>query len=325
MLLFVVLLFVVLLFLVALVLPVIVLIAGWWRRRRRRRQFRFAVLSHAMQQSQRGHRRQVVGFDLQAPVPGGAGAGGADHGQVGAVSLHMVGGGNLHREGLHMAGHHHRRQALAGLGDAQREALGLGRVLGPEGGGVGHIGLARAHELTTELHILLTTHRHRQGEAVEQLRPQFALFGVHAADQGETRFVAVTQPLALDQIDPRLAAIEQTLDQVVVEQVDLVDVEDALVHPLQEAGFENRPALVQRCLEIEAAEDPVLGRAQRQVDEGDALLAACDQIDQTTGSSRFRRPLLASQQYAAQARIDQREQQRLPHVVLPDQSHEGVV
>ena len=63
-----------------------------------------------------------------------------------------------------------------------------------------------------------------QAEAVQQLRPQFPLFGVHGADQDEMGGVHDGHPLALDDVDAHRCGIEEDVDEVVVEQVDLVHI-----------------------------------------------------------------------------------------------------
>ena len=110
------------------------------------------------------------------------------------------------------------------------------------------------------------THLDREPEPVEQLRPQLALLGVAGADQHEARGVAHREPLALDDVLARLRHVEQQVDEVVLEQVDLVDVEEAAMGARQQAGLEALDALGQRFLQVERADDAILRRAERQVD-----------------------------------------------------------
>ena len=63
-----------------------------------------------------------------------------------------------------------------------------------------------------------------QPEAVQQLRSQLPLFGVHGAHQDEMGGVHDRHPLAFDDVHAHRCGIEQDVDQVVVEQVDLVDI-----------------------------------------------------------------------------------------------------
>ena len=126
--------------------------------------------------------------------------------------------------------------------------------------------VAPAHHLDPRGQVFRRAHFDRQAEAVEQLRPQLALFRVAAADQHEARRVAHAQAFALDHVLARGGDVEQQVDQVVFEQVDLVDVEKAAMGARQQAGLEGLVALRQRALEIERADDAVFGGAERQVD-----------------------------------------------------------
>ena len=81
-------------------------------------------------------------------------------------------------------------------------------------------------------------HLDRQREPVQQLRPEIALLGVHRADQDQLGRVGERDPLALDVIRAHRRHVEQDVDQVIVEQVDLVDVEDAAMGGGQQARLE---------------------------------------------------------------------------------------
>ena len=106
-----------------------------------------------------------------------------------------------------------------------------------------------------------------QPEAVEQLRAQLALLGVHRADEHEAGRVAVGDAVALDEVLAGDGDVEQDVDEVVGEEVDLVDVQHAAVGRGEQAGPERQLAAGQRGRDVERAEQPVLGRAERQLDE----------------------------------------------------------
>ncbi len=106
-----------------------------------------------------------------------------------------------------------------------------------------------------------------QPEAVEQLRAQLALLGVHRADEHEPGRVAVGDAVALDEVLAGDGDVEQDVDEVVGEQVDLVDVEHAAVGGGEQAGPERQLAAGQRSGDVERAEQAVLGRAERQLGE----------------------------------------------------------
>ncbi len=111
-------------------------------------------------------------------------------------------------------------------------------------------------------------HFDRQAEPVEQLRAQFALLRVAAADQHEARRMAHAQALALDDVLAGRRNVEQHVDQMVLEQVHLVDVQKAAMRAREQARLERLHAVRERAFEIERADDAVLGRAERQVDHG---------------------------------------------------------
>ena len=59
-------------------------------------------------------------------------------------------------------------------------------------------------------------HVDAEAESVEQLRPELALFGVHGADEDESRWMRERHALALDDVDPHRRGVEQHVDNVVV-------------------------------------------------------------------------------------------------------------
>ncbi len=108
-----------------------------------------------------------------------------------------------------------------------------------------------------------------QTEPVEQLRTQLALLGVHRPDEHEAGGVLDRDAVALDGRPAHRGGVEEQVDEVVVEEVDLVDVKDAAVGTGEQAGLVLRLALRQRPLEVQRAEDAVLGGTDRQLDEPD--------------------------------------------------------
>ncbi len=122
---------------------------------------------------------------------------------------------------------------------------------------------------------------------------------------------------------------------MILEQIDLVDIEKAAMRARQQTGLERLDAGRQRALEIERADDAVLGRTQRQIDEGDrdlrpgrawsAILIpplARGDRRQKRGERahrrRLARPPIAEHHHPADPRIDRGDQQRLLHLVLAD-------
>ena len=93
--------------------------------------------------------------------------------------------------------------------------------------------------------------------------------------------MADAQALALDQVLARRRDVQQQVDQMVLQQVGLVDVEEAPVGTGQQPGLERLLTLGQRPLEVECAHDPVLGGAQRQIDHRHRRLDALDRAGPT--------------------------------------------
>ncbi len=141
---------------------------------------------------------------------------------------------------------------------------------------------------------------------------------------------------------------------MVLQEVHLVDVEEAAVGPGEQPRLEGPLAAGERPLQVERADDPVLGGAERQVDHrhgprlGPALAAAGavraggggrlrvagigaaghrPHRRQQGGERPDRRGLagaaIAQHQHAADQRIDRRDQQRLAHRILADEGREG--
>ena len=102
---------------------------------------------------------------------------------------------------------------------------------------------------------------------------QFAFFRVAAADQHEARGVPHAEALALDHVLARGGDVEQEIDEMVLEQIDLVDIEKAAIGLREQARLEGFFAMRERALEIERADDAILGRAQRQIDDGNGRAA----------------------------------------------------
>ena len=132
---------------------------------------------------------------------------------------------------------------------------------------VGHAALDDGHALPR---VGDAVHVHAEGEAVEKLRPQIALLGVHGAHQHEAGRMAEADPLALDHVDAHRRRIQQQIDHVIVEQVDLVHVEQAAIGRRQHARLEVALAVLDGRLDVQRADDPIFGRADRQVHEAGA-------------------------------------------------------
>ena len=159
-------------------------------------------------------------------------------------------------------------------------------------------------------------------------------------------------PVPLDVRPAHGGGVEQGVDEVVGQEVDLVDVEHAAVGLGEQTGLVGAHTLGQRPLQVERADEPVLGRPDRQLDEpgrvpgrnggrvrsvraigvgrsGVALEPASrhdvkvgQQGGQRAHRGRLRRALLAPHEHAADARVHRVEQQGEPQVVVADHGGE---
>ena len=164
--------------------------------------------------------------------------------------------------------------------------------------------------------------RHVDGEpeAIEQLRTQLALLRVHRPDEHEPGRVLVADALALDPVDARGGHVEQHVDEMVGEQVHLVDVEHAAVGDEQQTWLETTLPAPQRGGEVECADDPILGGAERQLGEG---RFTGQERGHAAGEGGLGRALLAAQEHATDLGGDRRQHQRQLGVVVTDDGAEG--
>ena len=105
------------------------------------------------------------------------------------------------------------RQALARRRNDGAQTGELRLVRGQQGCGVGLEGQPRAHDGAARGRVLRVGQGQRQAEAVEQLRAQFALLGVHGAHQHEARRVTLRDAVALNGVDAAGGCVQQRIDQ----------------------------------------------------------------------------------------------------------------
>jgi hypothetical protein len=229
-----------------------------------------------VRQREAGRGAHVVGGHLVPAGPGGQRHGGLGGDQVGAQAVDVERGAHGGDLAQCVVAQHDARQALPGGGDLRCQ---LGVVVGPPRGERGRVGLVR-HPAADHLGPLRRVARggdlDGEPEPVEQLRAQLALLGVHGAHQQEACGVPDRHPLALHVGGAERRGVEQQVDQVVVQQVDLVDVEDAAVRCGQQARLVGAHPLGERALEVERADEAVLRRTHRQLDEPRRTTAGLD-------------------------------------------------
>jgi hypothetical protein len=110
---------------------------------------------------------------------------------------------------------------------------------------------------------------HGKTEAVEQLRPQVALLGVHRADQHESRGVPKREPLTLHVIHTHGRRIEQQVNKMVAQQVHFIDVEKPPMRGGEQSRLEASLTGQEGPFEVQAAHHAIVGCTHGQVHEGD--------------------------------------------------------
>ncbi len=192
---------------------------------------------------------------------------------------------------------------VPGVGDPPRQVGLLPGVPGDEGLGVPVEGQPSSDDLHAQDGVAGCGHLDGQAEPVEQLRAQLALLGVHRADEDEAGRVAERDAVALDGHAAGGRRVEQQVDQVVVQQVDLVDVQHAAVRTGEQPGLELHRTGGQRLLQVQRAEEPVLGRADGKLDQPDrtadcgrgvAKSPSGELADASRGSMEYRSPSYTS-------------------------------
>ena len=183
------------------------------------------------------------------------------------------------------------------------------------------VGQPPPHHLHAHLDLARGGHVDGEPEPVQQLRTQFPLLRVHRADQHEPGGMRVRHPVALDVHATHRGGVEQDVDEVVVQQVDLVDVEHAVVRGGEQTRLERRLALAQHLGEVEGADDPVLRGPDGQFHQPRTPRAGFvddrgEQRGQGAHDSRFRGALLAPHQHPADPGMHGAQRQREPQAVL---------
>ena len=187
---------------------------------------------------------------------------------------------------------------------------------------VGLVGHPLPDDLHTHVDVARRVHVDGEAEPVQQLRSQFALLRVHRADEHEPGFVRMRDAVAFHMHPSHRGGVEQHVDQMIVQQVDLVDVEDAAVGAGQQSGRKCVLAITQHPLQIQRPDHPVFGGAQRHLDQactGISRIATGrggEQRGQTAHGRRLGGALLAADQRTADFRTHGAQQQRETHLFV---------
>ncbi len=305
-----------------------------------------------MGQRQLGDGVDVARCDRRAAFVRGERGGGLVDREVGAEAVGPFAGATGAERGEDRVGDLDRGQETLGAGDPfPLAAVGLGPA-GAEGRGIGLEREPAADDLGAERGVGHRLDLDGQAEAVEQLRAEVALLGVHRPDEDETRGMAERQALALDVVDAHRGGVKQQVHQVIAEEVHLVDVQDAPVRGREQARLERPRAGAQRPFQVQAADHAVFGRPDGKVDQSDGAfdrLQAIGQgpvvnlfarramegvagVDFDLGQERrerthgraFGRSLRTSNQDAAKSGMDRGQGQGALHPTLADDRREGI-
>ncbi len=164
-------------------------------------------------------------------------------------------------------------------------------------------------------------------------------------------------PLPFHDVDTHGSGIEENIGHVVVEQVDLIDIEDAPVDRREDTRIDGHHSFTDRPLHVDGAHHPVFGRPEREIDDADPALlyvkvhtrdrsfgtgaahateacriatirAAPDHINlgehvgKRPDRSGFCSSFLTADEYSADTRVDGIEQECALHRLLADDSGE---
>ena len=94
---------------------------------------------------------------------------------------------------------------------------------------------------------------HGQAETVQELGAQVSFFGIHSAHQNELGRVAHRDTFPLHVVAAHGRGVQQDVYQVIVEEVDLVDIQDAPMRRRDQPGFEAFSAGLDSLLDVQGA------------------------------------------------------------------------
>ncbi len=125
--------------------------------------------------------------------------------------------------------------------------------------------LHHPYDFNPFLCILYSFDIYRESESIQKLRSDFAFLRVHRSHQDELGGVRNRDALPFYSIHPHGGGIEQNIYQVIVQQIDLVYIQDALVDFSQDSRLQGLYPLSQCLAYIQAPRHPVFSGSQRQL------------------------------------------------------------
>ena len=223
-------------------------------------------------------------------------------------------------------GDRYRADECPSRGDALRQCpLGLGPLSGERRRRRVEVH-SPAHDPSARLHVARTGDLHAEAEAVEQLRAELTLLGVHGAHEQEARVLHDADPIALDGHLTRGGSVQQGVDEVVAQQVDLVDVEHAAVGAAEQAGLDTVIA-GQGGAQVEGPDQPVQRRTERQLHQRGRGVGSGRPPEhgcQRAHGRRLRGAPFTPHEHAPDHRVHGAHEQRLHEVLLTDDRRQGI-
>ena len=126
---------------------------------------------------------------------------------------------------------------------------------------------AAAHHFRKHVDVVRRLYIDGQAKAIEELRPQFPLFGIHGAHQNKGRRMTDRHAFALDVIDSHGGSIKQNVDNVIAEQIHFIDIQHAAMGRRQQARLKVLFATFEGTFNIQRARHPVLSHPEGQLDQ----------------------------------------------------------
>lgn len=212
---------------------------------------------------------EMCGGDVLGAIEGREGACTAQQGEFAAHAIGADSGTELCGLAQHGIGDGERCHLLARAFDfLARLVISLG-PLGSEAFGIAIKGIATLDYFDARIEIGRGGDFDGESEAIEQLRAEIAFFGIAAADEDKARGMAHADSFALDDILASGGDVEQEVHEMIFEEIDLVDVEVAAMRAREESGLVGFFAAGEGAFEIECADDPIFGGAEREVNDRD--------------------------------------------------------
>ena len=190
---------------------------------------------------------------------------GFEHVDVSSVAVHPLIQANHGDETQDVLSIGHPGKSLPGSENIFPQALLVGFPLPREIFRVVLVGQAPGDHGHAVLEIREPRNFHAQTEAVQQLGPQLPLLRIHGAHQDEAGRMLKRDALPLHHVDAHGRRVQQHVHQVVVQEIDLIHIKDAPVGRSQKSRIKVFFAGLDGLLQVNGAQQPVRGGAQRHV------------------------------------------------------------